>query len=273
MNKAEIVRALTKGYELTGKKLPDNFEFLPISNVRIELAEFKDSLKEQGFQPNKVVNALKNNDYAYLSSISLNSGGSVAPEQNAGTETKSTPQFQKIPTGEPGSLGETGGGAGGNDNEASDSVSESEQAENEEVELEPIVDNDIQRHLDNYNQSGEFQHEEIEPEKKPRKKRRGRQPKVDIDGLVTGYLLLFVVNMIFPALAAFVIGQTMSNYEIDVNGIKLQEEQLTELRPIADAAAEHLQMKVNPLVLFGIMTSVMYTGNVIENLKPVGKLR
>lgn len=268
MNKAESVKVLTKGYELIGKTLPDNFEFLPIGNIRIELAEFKDSLKEQGFQPNKVINALKNSDHEYLSSINFNSGGSVSPEPKQQTGTPKAPQFQRVETGDPEETG--GNGEGGGDDEAKDTVSESEQVEHSEVR--ELVDNDIQRHLDQYNQDGDFKHEDIEPEKKPRKKRRGRQPKVDIDGLVTGYLLLFVVNMIIPTLAVFVIGQTTSKYEIDVNRVKLNEEQLSELRPIADAAAEHLQMKINPLVLFGVMTSVMYTGNIIENLKPVGKL-
>jgi hypothetical protein len=269
MNKAEIVRALTKGYELTGKKLPENFEFLPISNLRIELAEFKDSLKEQGFQPNKVVNALKNNDHAYLSSISFDFRRNAPVEQYQRTESK-TPQFQKIETKEPGESGE-----GRDNNETSEPIPESEQVSDEgvkETEFEP-VDNDIQKHLSNYNQPGSFHHEEPETEKKTRKKRRSRQPKVDVDGLVTGYLLLFVVNMIVPTLAAFVVGQASSKYEIDANRVKLNEEQLSELRPIADAAADHLQMKINPLVLFGVMTSVMYTGNIVENIKPVGKLR
>ncbi len=269
MNKVELVNTLRKGFEMTGRTVPENFDYLPIDVLRAELTELKDTLKDKGLQPNKVINALKTNDNEYLANIGI---GGTGNRNDSGK-----PRFQRIETGEPGGTEPGGTEPGGTEQPETetpetDEIPESSETEHPEVEKElfPDIETDIAEHLRGYQSGTGFT---SEPEQPKKRKRRSRQPKIDSEGLVTGYLLLFVTNMVFPQLASFVFNTTSKKQQVDSKAIALNDEQLTELRPIADAAADYIQVKINPLVLFGVMTSVMYTSNIAENVRPKTRLK
>jgi hypothetical protein len=255
MNKAQIVKVIKEAAPIVGVTIPENFEFLPLSDIKTYLADIKEKAKENGLQPNVFINQIKSGDY--VANTSNNSSSTESDTQ----ETKG--QFRTISTGDEETT-ET------EQSEQSEPIQENRVEEKTEPTTftpEPI-DNDIQAHLKNYVGDGSQPEQSEQPRSLlPKKRRKGKQPKVDASGLITGYIILFLANLVFPPLVEFAFSAISKKKKVSSDDVMLKEDQLEQLRPIADAAADFLQYKVNPVILLSVVMGSMYLNNTLAAIK------
>lgn len=97
------------------------------------------------------------------------------------------------------------------------------------------------------------------------KRKRGRPPKQKASpSLLDGYILLMVLDMALPAGISVINNLIRPENRVKSSELVLDEEQFNKLEPMADRAAEHLQVNVNPLTAFLVVGSLMYVNNFIQ---------
>jgi hypothetical protein len=86
--------------------------------------------------------------------------------------------------------------------------------------------------------------------------------KPSLNVLVNGYMLLTIMDIVFPIGIKFIFG--LFNKEaksVNISALKLEPEQKESLRPMADQVAVYIFEKVNPLTMFVLMSSFYYATN------------
>jgi hypothetical protein len=94
-------------------------------------------------------------------------------------------------------------------------------------------------------------------------KKRGRPKKgfeknvIKDDPIITGSLLIILVDLLIPNLMSFA-NNKFSKKKIKPSDLMLSNEQKKELEPFADAAAQQMMMKGNPVYMLIICLLGMY---------------
>jgi len=86
--------------------------------------------------------------------------------------------------------------------------------------------------------------------------------KPSLSVLVNGYMLLTIMDIVFPIGIKFIFG--LFNKEaknVSTSSLKLEPEQKESLRPMADQVAVYIFEKVNPMIMFVLMSSFFYATN------------
>jgi hypothetical protein len=86
--------------------------------------------------------------------------------------------------------------------------------------------------------------------------------KPSLNVLVNGYMLLTIMDIVFPIGIKFIFG--LFNKEaksVNISALKLEPEQKESLRPMADQVAVYIFEKVNPLTMFVLLSSFYYATN------------
>lgn len=88
--------------------------------------------------------------------------------------------------------------------------------------------------------------------------------------LLSGYMLLSLIDFIFPPLVKWVYGFTNKDAkEVEASSICLTPDQKKEMNDSADIVARALFEYVNPLVIFTIALFVSYSGNMQQQIAKV----
>lgn len=116
-------------------------------------------------------------------------------------------------------------------------------------------------YLENYAPAEMFSEYEIVPTSDPEPEEAPRpEPKPH---LVTGYLLLILVDTIIPLGLAFV-GPKITKKPVTVRELKLTPDEKASLKELADAAAEQLNVNVPPLTMFLITCTMIYGSKLMK---------
>ena len=79
-----------------------------------------------------------------------------------------------------------------------------------------------------------------------------------------GYVLMLIINTIFPFLFSFLNNMFEKRFKIDVHELKLSDRDFKELEPLADAAADYIAVNINPVAGFMIVSAFMYGGQFVS---------
>jgi hypothetical protein len=79
-----------------------------------------------------------------------------------------------------------------------------------------------------------------------------------------GYLLLLIVDTIFPFALSFINNLFDKKMKIQPTDLKLSQSDWKELEPLADQAADYININISPIAGFFIMSAFMYGNNLIS---------
>lgn len=81
--------------------------------------------------------------------------------------------------------------------------------------------------------------------------------------LITGYMLILVIDTAFPYLALMILKRSSPKWAlIKADEIKMSATEKKELEPIADEVAKMVFNNVNPVVAFFVVSGLMYVGKI-----------
>ena len=83
--------------------------------------------------------------------------------------------------------------------------------------------------------------------------------------LISGYMLLFVIDTVAPYVITVVL-KRFRNISLPAKAIKLTAEQMAELEPLADTVAKNLLLNISPEMAFFIMLGLTYFENTMMYL-------
>ena len=155
---------------------------------------------------------------------------------------------------------------------------ETENMNNETNEPEITTNNFVQttgeENLDNF--LNEYKDEASDDEIKQQFTEKETVQKVEqIDEqkiIINGYMLLAMSDFIFPLGLKFLYGFfDVRAKQIDINDVKLSPEQKEALMSSADAVAQYIFQKANPLVVFSICMALFYGTNFMTALNNIPK--
>ena len=95
-------------------------------------------------------------------------------------------------------------------------------------------------------------------------KRKTRKKKSDVPTFIEGWILLMIIDIVLPMGISTVFNMFVKNkphLKIEASELSLQPDQQAKLEPLAEQAANHLKVNVNPVAMFFIMSTIMYTQN------------
>lgn len=81
---------------------------------------------------------------------------------------------------------------------------------------------------------------------------------------LTGYQLLIIVDSVAPMLFLSLFGKYLDK-GADIDDLELTETEFESIEPVADMAAEHLLLKINPVWLLVSMLTGIYAKKVSQN--------
>lgn len=144
--------------------------------------------------------------------------------------------------------------------------------------IEPTNNNFVQttgeENLENF--LNEYKDEATEDDLKQQlaeKETSNNQTSIDEQKIIiNGYMLLAMCDFIFPLGLKFLYGFfDVRAKQVQLNDIKLSPEQKEALMSSADAVAQYIFQKANPLVVFGICMSLFYGTNFMTALNSIPK--
>jgi hypothetical protein len=97
---------------------------------------------------------------------------------------------------------------------------------------------------------------------------RRTRKKVDKKGTaestyLQGYILLVIVDTAYPFGLSWLNNLMDKKIKVKVEELKLTPQQFKELEPVADQAAQYLEININPVASFFLVSSFMYANNLI----------
>ena len=81
---------------------------------------------------------------------------------------------------------------------------------------------------------------------------------------VEGYVLMLVVDTVYPAAMAFTNNALDKRTKIRAEELSLSEHDFAKLEPLADQAADYLSINLNPVAGFFLIATFMYGNNLIN---------
>lgn len=91
------------------------------------------------------------------------------------------------------------------------------------------------------------------------KKKRDKKGKaIDDSFQIEGYILLMLMDMLFPLAISFIVG-FVAKKNIKASDLQLDDEALKRLEPLADQCAKQLSVNVSPITGFFVLSGIFYT--------------
>lgn len=94
------------------------------------------------------------------------------------------------------------------------------------------------------------------------RKKRGKSSPDSMQ--IEGYILLLVIDTIYPASFSVINNMLDKKLKIQAHQLSLKPEQWKALEPLADQAAAYLSININPVAGFLLMSTFMYGNNLIN---------
>lgn len=95
-------------------------------------------------------------------------------------------------------------------------------------------------------------------------RQRAKRGKTSPDTMqIEGYILLLVIDTVYPAALAMVNNMLDKKLKIQAHQLSLKPEQWKALEPLADQAAAYLAINLNPIAGFILISTFMYGNNLI----------
>ena len=124
---------------------------------------------------------------------------------------------------------------------------------------------------DNRSEFDEFLKEakDYEPKEEPKQEEQKQtepkpEPVQQVKPMISGYLLLIVIDTIAPGVVITVIGWVKKDVrDIKAEEIRLTDKQLQTLTPLADQVADIVFAKMHPINAFFISLAFCYAGNLM----------
>jgi hypothetical protein len=96
-----------------------------------------------------------------------------------------------------------------------------------------------------------------------RKKRKRGESSPD-SFRIEGYILLMVIDTVFPFSLSWLNNMFDKRVKVPATALMLNEKQQKELEPLADQAADFLAIHINPVAGFLLVTTFLYSSNLIQ---------
>lgn len=115
----------------------------------------------------------------------------------------------------------------------------------------------------------EYQDEPVIEGQETKKETRGRKRKskfkTTVEGkeIISGFLLLLVIDIIFPNIIMFV-NNKFAKEKIKSKGLQLTKEQRNELQPIADEVAKEIMLNASPILILTLALGSIYFTNYLS---------
>jgi hypothetical protein len=97
--------------------------------------------------------------------------------------------------------------------------------------------------------------------KKAGKKKKGQSSPDSFR--IEGYILLLVVDVVFPFVFAFANNALDKKIKVDATDLKLSDMDFKKLEPLADQAADYIAVEINPIAGFFLVSTFMYGSNLM----------
>jgi hypothetical protein len=95
-----------------------------------------------------------------------------------------------------------------------------------------------------------------------RKKRKGQS---DPDSFrIEGYILMLVTDTVFPFTFAFINNMLDKRHKIEAHRLSLDDKDFAKLEPLADQAADYMNVNLNPIAGFLLVSTFMYGNNLMN---------
>ena len=78
-----------------------------------------------------------------------------------------------------------------------------------------------------------------------------------------GYILLLIVDTVYPVTLAFLNNLFDKKLKIEATDLKLEEHDFKKLEPLADQAADYMSFNINPIAGFALVSTFMYANNLL----------
>jgi hypothetical protein len=130
----------------------------------------------------------------------------------------------------------------------------------EEIETNSIVD-ELHKELGEYQEATEINPGTNQQPQEKNKPKRKRKSKFDQKTIVSGYMMLMIIDLVFPNVVVLLYKKLKGDTNITASDMQLTLDQKEELQPLADEAAKTLNVEVNPMYLFLISLGTYYTAN------------
>ncbi len=126
------------------------------------------------------------------------------------------------------------------------------------------VNKEIQDLLGGYKESMQVDEavNEAPKTRKGRTKKSEPEPEAEPPQLISGALLVLMIDLVFPNIIA-VVNNKVSKDKIKAKDLSLKNEQKKELEPMADEVAKEIQLKMNPLVALIVTLAGIYGVNLM----------
>ncbi len=126
-----------------------------------------------------------------------------------------------------------------------------------EVQMENAPDKEIQDLLSGYSEKIQIDEPSAIENEKQKKTRRKKvepvQPQIIEYPLITGALMLMLIDLALPNLISlsnnFIVKKTKTGKKVKAGDLQMTKDQRAELEPIADQVAKEMMLKANPLAV------------------------
>jgi hypothetical protein len=81
---------------------------------------------------------------------------------------------------------------------------------------------------------------------------------------IEGYMLIMVTDTVFPTLLSVANNMIDKKHKVTVSDLKLSEEDMSALSPLADQAASSMSIALSPIAGYFIMSAFMYANTMIN---------
>ena len=98
-------------------------------------------------------------------------------------------------------------------------------------------------------------------EKTKRRRKKGESSPDSF--MLEGYVLLLITDTIFPFTFAFINNMLDKKIKVDATDLQLTQKDFDKLEPLADQAANYMSINLNPIAGFLLVSTFMYSNNLI----------
>jgi hypothetical protein len=138
---------------------------------------------------------------------------------------------------------------------------------NKQIETDILNDSidDIEKLMSDYKESAQV----TEPIQTEKTETRGRKKKIEepsepvIPTVISGKLLLLLIDLIVPNVASGINNKFDKKRPITAKSLKLTKDQLEELEPIANEVAKLITLNANPIVMLSVALLGIYGVNIM----------
>jgi hypothetical protein len=149
---------------------------------------------------------------------------------------------------------------------------EPEKEPEKEPEVEPIKEPEVEPVKNEFQELlGEIGAAQAPPPKADKSKplvektrRKAKKGESSPDSFrISGYILLLITDTVFPFTFSFINNMLDKKTKVQPTDLQLNDKDFKNLEPLADQAADYMAINLNPIAGYLIMSTFMYSNNLI----------